>query len=103
VRSMLRTAKPNGLDPKYQRTYAKYFSRFMSAYKAHGIPAAAKCPAVPAHARDEQSERSSPNAHGQRAREPGCGTARLYTLVIALGWSCGLVHCPKQSRALGSQ
>jgi hypothetical protein len=26
-----------GLDPKYQRVYAKYFARFISAYKAHGI------------------------------------------------------------------
>ena len=37
VRSMLRTAKPNGLDPQYQRAYATYFSRFISGYAAHGI------------------------------------------------------------------
>ena len=37
-RSMLRTALPNGLDPAMQRPYAHYFSRFISAYKAHGIP-----------------------------------------------------------------
>ena len=37
-RSMLRTAQPNGLDPAFQRPYAKYFSRFISAYKARGIP-----------------------------------------------------------------
>ena len=40
VRSMLRTAVPNGLDPDAQRPYAKYFSRFISAYKARGIPSA---------------------------------------------------------------
>ena len=38
VRSMLRTATPNGLDPSMQRVYAKYFSRFISAYKKHGLP-----------------------------------------------------------------
>ena len=38
VRSMVLTAKPNGLDPSMQRPYAKYFSRFISAYKAKGIP-----------------------------------------------------------------
>jgi glucosylceramidase len=37
VRSMLSTAKPNGLDPEMQRPYANYFSRFISAYKKHGI------------------------------------------------------------------
>ena len=38
VRSMTRTAVPNGLDPAMQRPWAKYFSRFISAYKSHGIP-----------------------------------------------------------------
>ena len=38
VRSMTRTAVPNGLDPAMQRPWAKYFSRFISAYKKHGIP-----------------------------------------------------------------
>ena len=37
-RAMTLTAKPNGLDPHYQRTYANYFSRWISAYKKHGIP-----------------------------------------------------------------
>ena len=36
-RSMVESASPNGLDPKYQRPWAEYFSRFISAYKAHGI------------------------------------------------------------------
>ena len=36
-RSMVRTATPNGLDPQYQRSYAHYFSRFISAYARHGI------------------------------------------------------------------
>ena len=37
-RSMLLSASPNGLDPAMQRPWAKYFSRFISAYKSHGIP-----------------------------------------------------------------
>ena len=37
VRSMVRTATPHGLDPQYQRSYAHYFSRFISAYSRHGI------------------------------------------------------------------
>tara|TARA_B110001452_G_scaffold99062_1_gene82080 strand:+ start:124 stop:2529 length:2406 start_codon:yes stop_codon:yes gene_type:complete len=37
VRSMVLSAKPNGLDPKMQRPWAEYFSKWLSAYKAHGI------------------------------------------------------------------
>merc|ERR1719157_482133 len=36
-RSMIASAKPNGLDPKMQRPWAKYFSKFIQAYKKHGI------------------------------------------------------------------
>jgi len=36
-RSMILSAKPNGLDPRMQRPWAKYFSKFISAYKRHGI------------------------------------------------------------------
>ena len=36
VRSMLRTAKPNGLDPAMQRPYANYFSKFISACTSVG-------------------------------------------------------------------
>ena len=32
---MLLTAMPNGLDPAMQRTYARYFSRFVDAYKVN--------------------------------------------------------------------
>ena len=37
VQSMLVSAKPNGLDPQHQRPWAKYFSKFISAYRSHGI------------------------------------------------------------------
>ena len=37
VRSMTLTAKPNGLDPALQRTWARYYSRWITAYKKHGI------------------------------------------------------------------
>eukprot|EP00965_Chrysotila_dentata_P210842 6186132-Pleurochrysis_carterae.AAC.1 len=37
VKSMVTSAKPNGLDPDYQRPWAKYMSRWIDAYKAHGI------------------------------------------------------------------
>ena len=36
-RSMIASAKPNGLDPRMQRPWAKYFSKFIAAYKRHGI------------------------------------------------------------------
>ena len=35
--SMLLSASPNGLLPEMQRPWANYFSRFISAYKKHGI------------------------------------------------------------------
>ena len=37
VQSMLASAKPNGLDPKMQRPWATYFSKWIDAYKAHGV------------------------------------------------------------------
>ena len=36
-RSMIASARPNGLDPRMQRPWAKYFSKFIAAYKRHGI------------------------------------------------------------------
>lgn len=35
--SMLLSAQPNGLMPSMQRPWAKYFSKFISAYSGHGI------------------------------------------------------------------
>jgi len=37
LRSMTLSANPNGLDPAMQRPWASYFSRWISAYRAHGI------------------------------------------------------------------
>ena len=36
--SMVRSAKPNGLLPEMQRPWANYFSKWIAAYVAHGIP-----------------------------------------------------------------
>lgn len=36
-RTMIGSPKPNGLDPQYQRAYAKYFSAFVDTYKTKGI------------------------------------------------------------------
>mmetsp|Transcript_20692 Transcript_20692/g.45414 ORF Transcript_20692/g.45414 Transcript_20692/m.45414 type:complete len:714 (-) Transcript_20692:200-2341(-) len=35
--SMLHSAGPNGLNPKFQRTWAKFFSAFIDAYRARGV------------------------------------------------------------------
>ena len=35
--SMLISASPNGLNPEMQRPWAKYFGKFLQAYKAHGV------------------------------------------------------------------
>ena len=36
-RLMTGSAAPNGLDPKMQRPWADYFSKWLSAYKEHGV------------------------------------------------------------------
>ena len=35
--SMLASARPDGLLPSMGQAWAKYFSRFISAYRAHGL------------------------------------------------------------------
>jgi len=35
--SQVRSARPNGLLPEMQRPWAKYFSKWITAYKSHGI------------------------------------------------------------------
>lgn len=35
--SMFWSAKPMGLNPKYSRTWAEYISKFVSAYRRHGV------------------------------------------------------------------
>ena len=37
-RAMTLSAAPNGLDPAMQRPWADYFSRWLSAYRRHGVP-----------------------------------------------------------------
>ena len=37
VQSMLMSAKPNGLKAEMQRPWAKYFSKWIDAYTAHGV------------------------------------------------------------------
>lgn len=37
IRSMLTSAKPNGLDPEMQRPWARYFSKWIDAYTARGV------------------------------------------------------------------
>ncbi|KAF0683334.1 Aste57867_24610 [Aphanomyces stellatus] len=37
-RTMLGSASPYGLHPDFRSSWALYFSKFISAYKAHGIP-----------------------------------------------------------------
>ncbi|CAK4118660.1 unnamed protein product [Aphanomyces euteiches] len=36
--TMLGSAEPYGLPPEFRETWALYFSKFVSAYKSHGIP-----------------------------------------------------------------
>ena len=37
MQSMLLSDSPNGLMPSMQAPWAKYFSKFITAYKKHGI------------------------------------------------------------------
>ena len=37
AQSMVASASPNGLMPSMQRPWAKYFSKFITAYRKHGI------------------------------------------------------------------
>ncbi|OQR94199.1 glucosylceramidase [Achlya hypogyna] len=37
-RSMTSSVEPNGLDPAHRATWAHYFSKFISGYKAQGLP-----------------------------------------------------------------
>ena len=60
--SMVLSASPNGLMPSMQRPWAKYFSKFLSAYKKHGIDVRAAREASPPRAR--------------RSRRPGASSAR---------------------------
>jgi glucosylceramidase len=38
VYTMLGSAKPNGLNPAHQQTWANYMSRFVEAYSQQGVP-----------------------------------------------------------------